>query len=98
MNRWIAALAMSLATAANAPAASPPAGYNVALHHAAPSGPVGEAEAATAHPAGYVMPSSSQAAIAAEAEQAGQPSPGPDPLVAWILAADFLGVIVLRRT
>jgi hypothetical protein len=99
MNRWIAALAMGLATAANAPAAGPPVDAQhvigtdlVASAQAAPHG-----DGAHMQPAGLML-DQRQASLTTEDGQASLASSGPDPVFAWILAAGFLGIIVMRRT
>lgn len=89
---------MGLATAANAPAATPPPSAHAGAH-----GIVSTAEAAPrgngtqVKSAGFVL-DRSRASLSSEGQGASLASSGPDPLVAWMLAAGFLGIIVMRRT
>ena len=104
MNRWIAALAMGLATAANAPAAPPTVDAHsvissaqaapdiISSAQAAPSG-----EGSRLEPAGLVF-DRSRASLTTDDGENSLAASGPDPIVAWLLAAGFLGVIVTRRT
>jgi len=94
MNRWIAALAMGLATAANAPAAAPTAPTHdvISSAEAAP-----RQDGARMQPAGLVL-DRSHASLTSESGSNSLAANGPDPVVAWILAAGFLGIIVIRRT
>ena len=105
MNRWIAALAMGLATAANAPAAAPsafPQEGASAVPARGGNGIVSSAEAASpgsaahAQPAGFVMDRHASLTTADAGDSLA--SSGPDPVVAWMLAAGFLGIVVMRRT
>ena len=93
MNRWIAILAMGLATAANAPAASPPTAAHDIVSSAAAAPP---STGLHAQPAGFVADRSRATFTSTGGENPLSPS-GPDPVVAWILAAGFLGIIVMRR-
>jgi hypothetical protein len=94
MNRWIAALAMGLATAANAPAAAPP----VATHDVISSAAAAPREGgARVQAAGFVL-DRSHASLTTESGGNALAANGPDPVIAWILAAGFLGIIVIRRT
>ncbi len=94
INRWIAALAMGLATAANAPAAAPPAASHevISSAQAAPG-----AEQARVQPVGLAF-DRTRATLTTEAGENSLAANGPDPVIAWILAAGFLGIVVLRRT
>ena len=104
MNRWIAALAMGLATAANAPAAGPPApAHDVISSASAETAVISSAQAAPnadgarMRNAGLVF-DHSHASLTTEPGGNSLAASGPDPVVAWLLAAGFLGVIVTRRT
>ena len=99
MNRWIAIMAMGLATAANAPAASPtdvaPPAASHAIVSSAEAAP--RSDGARAQPAAFMLDRSHASFISETGENPLSPS-GPDPIVAWILAAGFLAIIVVRRT
>ncbi len=104
MNRWIAALAMGLATAANAPAAPPDVDAHSVIYSAeAAPGIISSAQAAPSgegsrlQPAGLVF-DRTRASLTTDGSDNALAASGPDPIVAWLLAAGFLGVIVLRRT
>ena len=98
LNRWIAAVAMGLATAANAPAAAPPAATPASDAH----GVISDARAAPGEgvrpqSAGLALGGTHPSLISENGENA-LAANAPDPVIAWILAAGFLGVIVTRRT
>jgi len=104
MNRWIAALAMGLATAANAPAAGPPASAHdvISSARAAPE-VISSAEAAPRADGAHVQPAGlafdrSRASLTTDDGENSLAASGPDPVVAWLLAAGFLGIVVTRRT
>jgi len=94
LNRWIAALAMGLATAANAPAAAPPTDLLDVISSAEAAPPD---DSARLQPAGLVL-DRTHASLASETGENSLAANGPDPVIAWILAAGFLGIIVVRRT
>ena len=99
MNRWIAALAMGLATAANAPAAAPPAIARdiIGTELVSTAQAASHADGARLQPAALSL-DRRHASLSSRDDGASLASSGPDPVVAWILAAGFLAIVVMRRT
>ncbi len=97
----VAIFALAAAIALDASAAAPAAGDPALVHPVASFEGVSEAHAAGMQPL-VLRASSSDVAVAREAGASSPDAPAPAkvpaPTLAWVLAAGFLGVVVLRRS